>query len=55
MNKEIKSTPVVKDLIGKMNNIPSFKYRFSSAQEYVEYMMIRDYELMRKNPNKPIL
>ena len=54
MNKEIKSTNKVKSLLDKMSNIPSFKFRFSSAQEYIEYTLERDLEILKKNPNKTI-
>lgn len=37
-----------------MIRIPSFKLKFSSAQEYVEYMMEKDLQEFKKYPNRPI-
>ena len=54
MNKEIKSTTTIKNILTSMERIPSFKLRFNCAQDYVEYMFKRDLEIMKKNPTKKI-
>ena len=54
MNKEIKSTTSIKNILTAMERIPSFKLRFDSAQDYVEYMLKRDLEIMKKNPTKKL-
>lgn len=54
MNKEIRSTPSIKNILESMSKIPSFNLRFESAQEYVEYVFQRDLEIMKKNPTKKI-
>ncbi len=54
MNKEIKSTTTIKNILTAMEKIPSFNLRFDSAQDYVEYIFKRDLDIMKKNPTKKI-
>jgi len=41
-----------KDMLTKMSSINAFKYKFSSAQEYFEYVLQRDLQLLKTSPNK---
>ena len=36
-----------KDMLTKMSSINAFKYKFSSAQEYIEFVIQRDLQLQR--------
>ena len=41
-----------KDMLTKMSSINAFKYKFSSAQEYIEFVIQRDLQLLKTSPNK---
>lgn len=38
----------------KLRRIDSFKYRFDSAQAYIEYLIESNLNELKRNPKKPI-